>query len=1766
MIQTINKFMSQKNDPNKQIDYTLVIQGNGEIHPTCNRHRHKPYEFNQEKLRDINHQLGRLNEQGFKKRKYFEYFGKLLFEALFIDRSFSETIWRSLEQSDATLCLRLVFEKPIKKPTDFIDQVINLPWEFLYYPDGKTFLGTDPRITLSCEYQDWTKETIEGYAVKDLPLRILFVYAQPDEAPVGFIEQVRDELLKFRKTLGDKVTLEELPNPTIDELRKAFLDEPHVFHFLGHGTLGKLVLKDVKDGTPLFYDGESLADLVRGADIKLVVLQACKGAASLSHSSFSGTAAWLVQQGIPAVVAMRYPISQTLAWRFIQEFYATLTDGQFSVDRAVQMGRHLLSSIVEHAKRDFGAPVLWTRLENDQLFCRQDKKINDVFQSVNDWLLDRFNSAADSKAAFGQVINVADKKANLIERKAAIEKLDNWLNNWKKKIFVMEGNEGDGKTWAVAAWLAKCITNDDKFPPVIFITSRHVNSTNPTELLFNAIPNQLKALYNDKKEKWEKDIDEWLEKSQSPMPIILLVLDGINERYDLDFWRSLFANLETEPYKKRIALLLTCRIRFWQQYAHNELGIGNYIVPWTLPHFNDEELNEAFAKNQHQLKRSDITDDALLELIRKPRYFNLVVKHYEKLLETGDMTVDRLIYEDWKDYLNRKGDRGISSDKFQSFISDLADKSLPNKQNFFTEREIIENLPIVKDQATVFEELVSHGILKEKKHRKGKYFVESRRLTHGFGLLLAERAEDAFSSGGKIAMEEEIAKLLLSQSDKESAICGAAVLHVIINNDIFSQEVQVALLKAWVNRQNLSQEAQEREIPAYFPRSPKPYMSLAEYVWAYATRNSTLQSILMDAFLKYRQNDEVQREFKSNFKRWLGFVPLYGSPYKRGENNKKAEENAQKIKQRLSIEKTTDACDFAGYPLTIIRDDGWLQLGRTALAVISHLPYRPYLDAIAIGCVAEAVMDYPDKYELFAWVLRSSQENIWDDIKVEVQKLLSKQTLITDQATYRLLSYAGNVEAYQLRNKLPKDLFPVHPSKEYYEQEPCRWTLRKENYMDCLDKQDINISLIAKNMAKIAVEPDLPIPENFYHQLQKSFRANQVSPQAIWAHFDTTSVDNFLKDIEATLCAFSPNTMANIVKKVIQSISQREGESISPLAFRLEQCALLFESQDNQLIKQAWVRIHNKYEQLNNREKFAEAKLFEHVLADCDIAEEQLDFLLARKADSLMDSINFERHFLPLSEKSWTEVLDKFQNSSDAKFMSRLLWFISIHSQNIPPNVITELTKFLTHKDTSVRFFVMRTLVNCENEKAIQTVIQGNWEWCSSDNSCRAENYYGSLLLSEKAKTLSYEEIQYRIHPAFLGYAVEKRGLKPAEIEQYAKDIQTIWEQILQSNRTQLPDLPFAIFESDLLEKGIGFENVQLTEDYPSTQPIRFINIHSVWGGKSASSQEFQDSFKIPSDEEMQEERERLYKRFQKAFQEEIEAGNTWFGERFRKNALTEVIKAHPALLEVWLKHFFEDTDVVIHLLILAGSFYEALCDVLFIEAPDKAMKLYNIITSFHHLPFLTKDKKTGIVLLKYALFRQSHYTEIENLWESRIKACCSDIELFEIAVIIHQICSMKWLDNFIKQGLGSELILEQARSIVLMGFLDTEDAGEQLTQRLENLPDSWLQTVTKKSLEHWHHNQWAKVWFKRFLVLENNVEAWAKFRLFLKCVDRRFWIWNTRIIKENKPISKKRLLFLEMNTDDIKNNIEKNEKALKEQFLTEKILDYQAWPWMGVQ
>jgi Tfp pilus assembly protein PilF len=164
-------------------------------------------------------------------------------------------------------------------------------------------------------------------------------------------------------------------------LREALLDhECHVLHFMGHGDASA-----GKEGVLLFETEGGVSEPVRGQDLmnkladrstlRLIVLNACESASVPSpppeaFDPLAGVAVSLVMGGMPAVVAMQEPISDTAAIAFSRAFYQRLAAGD-PVDAAVAEGRQAVHS--QHLSGfEWATPALFLRTPNGEIFPAKD--------------------------------------------------------------------------------------------------------------------------------------------------------------------------------------------------------------------------------------------------------------------------------------------------------------------------------------------------------------------------------------------------------------------------------------------------------------------------------------------------------------------------------------------------------------------------------------------------------------------------------------------------------------------------------------------------------------------------------------------------------------------------------------------------------------------------------------------------------------------------------------------------------------------------------------------------------------------------------------------------------------------------------------------------------------------------------------------------------------------------------------------------------------------------------------------------------------------------------------------------------------------------------------------------------------------------------------------------------------------------------------------------------------------------------------------------
>ena len=235
--------------------------------------------------------------------------------------------------------------------------------EYLYDPDQKRFLGITTDFPLS---------RIEGGALPfplvELPLRVLLVLSNPIDLnkhglSAPSVEQERRLVEEALAELGEqKAILQPVNQAHLQAIRWEIRKfQPHVLHLVGHGVFeqgkGRLLLEE-EDGQARAVDEEIFRELAQvHKDLRLVVLNACRGATRNSQEALAELAPRLVQRGVPAVVAMQYPISDRAALIFTRELYQALVE-YHPVDVAVAAGRRAIYLFCKEDQRDWGAPIL----------------------------------------------------------------------------------------------------------------------------------------------------------------------------------------------------------------------------------------------------------------------------------------------------------------------------------------------------------------------------------------------------------------------------------------------------------------------------------------------------------------------------------------------------------------------------------------------------------------------------------------------------------------------------------------------------------------------------------------------------------------------------------------------------------------------------------------------------------------------------------------------------------------------------------------------------------------------------------------------------------------------------------------------------------------------------------------------------------------------------------------------------------------------------------------------------------------------------------------------------------------------------------------------------------------------------------------------------------------------------------------------------------------------------------------------------------------
>jgi CHAT domain-containing protein len=386
----------------KYVDFNLVVQG---LDSSTNTFKvsvplSAVGETREEALvyypsEDIQKKLRRLEKRDISKKDLIE-LGKQLTARLFPSEQIRNLFQRAIDEagSEGSVRLRLIINHP---------KLAQLPWEFCYFPASEGEEDTyDNFMVLSPKYSIVRHEALDAKAPElkkegQEQIRLLAVTANVEaygELDLDAEKEAIQEALNDCRVEGVKLDWKPfIENPTADELIKALDQGADLFHFAGHGEFkitdvdletqedkgtGSLILfKDKADRSPAPFPASLLAKYLQKAGIRVAVLGACESGRRDGVSPWTGVAPSLIKEGVAAVVAMQYKVSDRLAVPFSKRFYTALASG-LSIDEAVSLGRLEMYREADNGGIDWGIPVLYMRSSNGVIFpeiAKQEPKI-----------------------------------------------------------------------------------------------------------------------------------------------------------------------------------------------------------------------------------------------------------------------------------------------------------------------------------------------------------------------------------------------------------------------------------------------------------------------------------------------------------------------------------------------------------------------------------------------------------------------------------------------------------------------------------------------------------------------------------------------------------------------------------------------------------------------------------------------------------------------------------------------------------------------------------------------------------------------------------------------------------------------------------------------------------------------------------------------------------------------------------------------------------------------------------------------------------------------------------------------------------------------------------------------------------------------------------------------------------------------------------------------------------------------------------------------
>ncbi|MCE2449082.1 MAG: hypothetical protein J4F35_12040 [Candidatus Latescibacteria bacterium] len=973
----------------------------------------------------------------------------------------------------------------------------------------------------------------------------------------------------------------------------------------------------------------------------------------------------------------------------------------------------------------------------------------------HDKLDEIWNSSRESKAVLGQdVAGGAQQKK--VKRSAVHEALNKWWQGAARDDAPagVVGLEGAGKTWATLDWL---IDSKDEQPIVLMIPSStaatvsNVSETSVKQLLADRLYEMSRGSVRNH-EHWLRRLDRLLARPADEGPVLTVFLDGLNQEPSVP-WLLVMKVLQGDIFTGRVRVIVSTRTHHFEEKLSGLRDLAVLAERVDVDLYDTapgSELDQMLAFEN--LTQADLHPD-VIEWARKPRLFKLVVRFRDRLVQAGQITVHRLLWEYGRDAFGERAGKSFSENEWKDWLKEIAQSRRQGMEKY-SERSLgkMVNRPdFNKNEVYARLSDIIDGRFATRS-ASGDLQLTPAVVAHALGIALLNHLDQVTSPTFE-TLDATLGEWLdsIAGLDEQAEILRAAVSILVEQGRAAEAPGPGVLVTAWLQSQNIPDEHRQ-ELVDLAPHFPNALLDAIEYSNSHAHNSARVWAV--NALSKISRDDSAVLDMiVERSCCWLGVVSYDG------------DRRSDRLKRLIGID-TPGPITVVGVDLKLVDQSSGL-LKAVVPLIAEGFPLANALPIFETAAVALEVGDRSSCWDGLKWLCLLNEVDSDETatalrgLSEEISRRQPEQGVHPDlpkRIAALLLWLTGQDEDEDAAVSMDPGIDrPLTYEKDYLPQPGRSWfPLERRHAQSVLTDTELPLYSRVQRTTELWLDPSFGPPASFVEEVRAA--ATCIDVEKLNRHGDLTSEDDDFERLEPVLARCAPDLLADLIRRKMRSMATCPPESRHWSAIHATDHLVLAGEDEAAAARALRLSVEDEEDDASDANNLL---LIE--LRNLD-AQDQFDELI--HADLKYISTNFAKILRPPTPNDVDGLIARYADGS-LKQQRDLLTLLSIHPVELTDTAWSWVKEYAECQDDDSRGFAFRILTHADPVRFGQTLEADGWSWKPDEHDW--VNDYGTDALIKATLDIPFDQLAPRLAPWWLLEAVRQRGVAPTEVRLAAK-------------------------------------------------------------------------------------------------------------------------------------------------------------------------------------------------------------------------------------------------------------------------------------------------------------------------------------------------------------------------------------------------------------